>query len=421
MIKDIITYLNAKINTVGYFDTVYCLADKIKKGDKLYPAIYNGANEYQDIVLDDNLGSISYWRKSGDVTISDEDNQTTAIGVQYNMTIPLKLVCFVKKENNDTNDQYFADNLCASLIANLTTNTSALKTAMKAKKVGIIADKYVTDGRAVINEEFDNITYEPNYSHALFSIDFTVSVITNNQCYSDLCDALPIEFGYVTVTDNGVQTQVLCGGAYTCSSASIDITFDNIPLGTATSSPYNIDCATNFDGMFIENCYEPLVDGFYEEAGQENGKPKYENAGYKIYYNSVSQCWSVEDLIGSGFGFIAAQGNVATPNLADWQGQADILQKSIEDYCCTGGVATVENSDLSYTNTVASGGTLVTPDVLFSIDNSVGNYISSYYPSVKDVTVTLDDTQYDIYVNGAFDQTVYLPALQDDTININAV
>lgn len=83
--------------------------------------------------------------------------------------------------------------------------------------------------------------------------------------------------------------------------------------------------------------------------------------------------------------------------------------------------ATVENSDTSYTNTVASGGTLVTPDVLFSIDNSVGNYISSYYPSVKDVTVTLDDTQYDIYVNGYFDQTVYLPALSDDTININAV
>lgn len=306
MIKDIITYLNAKIATVGYFDTVYCLADKIKKGDKLYPAIYNGANEYQDIVLDDNLGSISYWRKAGDVTISDEDNQTTAIGVQYNMTIPLKLVCFVKKENNDTNDQYFADNLCASLIANLTTNTSALKTAMKAKKVSIIADKYVTDGRSVINEEFDNITYEPNYSHALFSIDFTVSAITNNQCYSDLCDALPIEFGYVTVTDNGVQTQVLCGGVYTCVGGT---------------------CAD----------------------------------------------------------------------------------------------ATVENSDVSYTNTVASGGTLVTPDIAVSIDNSLGNYYYYFFPSVKDVTVTLADTQYDIYVDGVFAETVYLPALQDDTININAV
>lgn len=245
MVKDIITYLNAKINTIGYFDTSYCLVDKIKKGDKLYPAIYNGANEYQDIVLDDNLGSISYWRKSGDVTITDQDNQTTANGVQYNMTIPLKLVCFVKKENNDTNDQYFADNLCASLIANLTTNTSALKTAMKAKKVSIIADRYVTDGRAVISDEFENIDYEPKYTHSLFSIDFTVSIITNNQCYSDLCDALPIEFSYVTVTDNGTITQVLCGGSYTCTGGDtggdIEVYLDGVLIDTQTTTDFNTE------------------------------------------------------------------------------------------------------------------------------------------------------------------------------------
>lgn len=306
MVKDIITYLNAKINTVGYFDTSYCLVDKIKRGDKQYPAIYNGANEYQDIVLDDNLGSISYWRKAGDVTITDQDNQTTANGVQYNMTIPLKLVCFVKKENNDTNDQYFADNLCASLIANLTTNTSALKTAMKAKKVSIIADRYVTDGRAVIADEFENIDYEPKYTHSLFSIDFTVSIITNNQCYSDLCDALPIEFGYVTVTDNGTTTQVLCGGTYTCVGAT---------------------CAD----------------------------------------------------------------------------------------------ATVENSDSTYTNTVASGGTLVTPDITINTNNSEVIVLSGFYPSIKDVTITLPDTDYNIYVNAVLVNSFSLPTLKDETININAV
>jgi hypothetical protein len=245
MVRDIINYLNAKIATVGYFDTSYCLVDKIKRGEAVYPAIYNGANEYQAIVLDDNLGSISYWRKNGDVTIDDQDNQTTANGVQYNMRIPLKLVCFVKKENNDTNDQYFADNLCASLIANLTTNTSALKTAMKAKKVSIIAGKYVTDGRVVSGDEFDNVNYEPHYSHSLFSIDFEVSIITNNQCYSDLCDALPIEFGYVTVTDNGTTTQVLCGGSYTCSGGStggdIEIYLDGVLIDTQTTADFNTE------------------------------------------------------------------------------------------------------------------------------------------------------------------------------------
>ena len=58
MIKDIITYLNLKLESVGYFNTIHCLAEQVKKGDKIYPAIYNGANEYQDIALNDNLGSL---------------------------------------------------------------------------------------------------------------------------------------------------------------------------------------------------------------------------------------------------------------------------------------------------------------------------------------------------------------------------
>jgi hypothetical protein len=61
---------------------------------------------------------------------------------------------------------------------------------------------------------------------------------------------------------------------------------------------------------------------------------------------------------------------------------------------CTGGIcedATVENSDASYTDTVASGGTLVLPD-----------------------------TTYNIYVNNVLDQTITVPTLKNETINISA-
>jgi hypothetical protein len=51
--------------------------------------------------------------------------------------------------------------------------------------------------------------------------------------------------------------------------------------------------------------------------------------------------------------------------------------------------ATVENSDASYTDTVASGGTLVLPD-----------------------------TTYDVYVNGVFNTTFDQPTLSTNTINI---
>lgn len=56
----------------------------------------------------------------------------------------------------------------------------------------------------------------------------------------------------------------------------------------------------------------------------------------------------------------------------------------------TGGDATVENSDASYIETVASGDTLVLPD-----------------------------TEYDIYVNTVFNQTFTAITLKDETINIS--
>lgn len=68
-----------------------------------------------------------------------------------------------------------------------------------------------------------------------------------------------------------------------------------------------------------------------------------------------------------------------------------------EDGNCISGLAsvcadaTVQNSDLSYTASVSSGGTLI-----------------------------LADTTYNIYVNNVLDQTVTVPTLKDETINISA-
>lgn len=186
MIKDGITYLNAKITALGYINNVLCLVEKIEREGRVYPAQYNGFNEYEEINLD-NDGSLSYWRKNGDVSISKEDNTTMACPVQYKTTVPLKLVCFITKDAY-SNDQYFADNICSEFIGYLTTNNSALKTAFKAKKATVTATRYKTDARSVGADEYDNVNFEARYTHAYFSIDFDLEFITNNQCYNSLCN-----------------------------------------------------------------------------------------------------------------------------------------------------------------------------------------------------------------------------------------
>lgn len=213
MIKDVITYLNNRLEVLVYFNTVLCLAEKIERAGLVYPAIYNNDNEYTAIDLDVN-GSLSYWRKNGDITFTKQTSEST-VGIQYTGLIPLKLVGFVKKEEA-TNDQYFADNVCFSIIANLTNNNASLKQMLKAKKVMLTASKTVTDARSVSNEEYDKVDFEARYTHAYFSIDFSLEFVTNSQCYNDICANLPFDWGYVTVTDGEEEIKVQAGTTYTC-------------------------------------------------------------------------------------------------------------------------------------------------------------------------------------------------------------
>lgn len=217
MIKDVITYLNAKIETLGFFNTVLCLCERIEREDKVYPAQYTSSGEYKRINLDSE-GSLCYWRKNGDVSISEEEN-SGGVGVQYRTTAPLKFIGYIKKEPGK-DDQYFSDNIISGIIGNLTINNSALKTALKAKMVRVSSTRYSTDSRLVGREEYDNIDFEVKYTHAYFSIDFELVFVTATQCYTDICGDLPINFGYVTIkdSDGNILEEVKCGSEYTCDS-----------------------------------------------------------------------------------------------------------------------------------------------------------------------------------------------------------
>lgn len=185
MNKQVIDYLNTKLEPLDFFNKIYCLAEKIEREEKTYPAIYNTDNAYVEIELDQS-GSIFYWRKSGDVIFSQQNN-STGIGIEYTASVPLKGVGFVKKDPS-LNDQYFSDKMCLAIISNLTVNNSALKVVLKAKRATVAATKYSTDAKSVAQEEYNNINFEPRYTHAYFSIDFELNFVTNSQCYNELCN-----------------------------------------------------------------------------------------------------------------------------------------------------------------------------------------------------------------------------------------
>jgi hypothetical protein len=144
--------------------------------------------------------------------------------------------------------------------------------------------------------------------------------------------------------------------------------------------------------------------------------------------------------------------------IIDKNGSIKTVIYTVPSVCANG---TVENSDVSYAAAVASGGTLVLPD----IDVDVNGVNEGLIPSVQDIdiiltdgtnpvtpdavtiigntvtieapdatvensnatytdsvvsggTLVLPDTTFDIYVNGVFNTTFDQPTLDTNTINI---
>lgn len=182
--KLVIESLNKNIECLGIFNKILGLAEKIEKDGAFYPAIYKGSGEYEKIDLDKS-GSLSYWRLNGDITFSNEEAKSS-VGLEFKKDIPLKFVGYLKKEI--TSDQYFSGNIADSIISNITSANADVRKELKVRRVSIVATKVVLDPFAVEKSEYETKVDKIRYTDAYFSIDFTLSIFTNNQCYKSICN-----------------------------------------------------------------------------------------------------------------------------------------------------------------------------------------------------------------------------------------
>ena len=95
---------------------------------------------------------------------------------------------------------------------------------------------------------------------------------------------------------------------------------------------------------------------------------------------------NVENSDGSYLNTVASGGTLILPDITvtDSDGSTSSFPSVKNVTCSPAANATVENSDQSYTNTVASGGTLILPDI--TVTDSDGT--TSSFPSVKNVVCT---------------------------------
>ena len=242
MIDVIIQYLNQKITSTGYFVEVLGLANRIEREGKIYPAIYIG-NEFSRIDFD-KFSSVSYWRMNGEVGFSEKES-VAKIGKDYTTTIPLKFVAFRRKDAAN-NDAYFASKLIQGIIATTKGNSLALSTAINAETATISVRSYNDDPIKVANDEYENIKFEPRYEYAMFSIDYEVTIVSNENCFTDICDALEfVKCGKVRIVDEtgALIDEVDCGDTYVCSSAGGTVDVHN----SDNSFQQTVDCGDELE------------------------------------------------------------------------------------------------------------------------------------------------------------------------------
>jgi len=238
----------------------------------------------------------------------------------------------------------------------------------------------------------DNATGETGYKvyrgTSLYDLDLLATIAANLQTYVDSTPLANTVYYYYVVPysslGNGYASNVVAQKLGNITE--ITFTFDNNLIAVVDTSPYNIDCSTYLNMAIVSDNVD--VNGNWVEGATVNGKPSFSLSGNNLYYNGSE--WEFDFPPPSGIQ--ATAGNEAYPWLATWSG-VTVVEGTIENYCsepCA--AATVENSDATYTDTVASGGTLVLPD-----------------------------TTYNIYLDGVFDQSVSLPTLGNDNLTITLV
>ena len=183
MIKASIDYINSKLAALNYFEKSFGLCETIAKGDKTFPAEYNSKGEYKQINDFDKYNGVSYIRKDGTLSISDEINTLEACGILNNVNIPLKLIAVIPRKKLDCDNNYSEDVIAQTIMRSLMTKSPDLKVALNARQARIQITSYNTDSRSILSEEYSGYPkLDVNYKYAYLSLNISVIAIVTNEC-----------------------------------------------------------------------------------------------------------------------------------------------------------------------------------------------------------------------------------------------
>ena len=155
---------------------------------KIVPALYISKGKYKLVEYSANNGT-AYVRKNGKISLSE----TEIVGIPacesaYEINIPLKVVLYKKKDKLPIDCSYTEDLLAEAVLFQFNSKQKDLKKAVGAMRSNILVKQIDTDSANVWKEETDNLeSVDVNYDIACIGIEIDLILISNKNCFKDIC------------------------------------------------------------------------------------------------------------------------------------------------------------------------------------------------------------------------------------------
>lgn len=186
MLNHIVSYLNTRLVTTGYFTRMFEFVELKPQKDKPVAPMAYCNNEWVDVTNFDTANGTSYIRLRGAISITERTNTHVSGETLLNVSYPLRIVGVVKNSHLATNDAFRSVAL-AQDISMAVTNTLAinLNSVVKSRSVDIIASSLNTDAIAIIRDEMP--AFSERYEYTFAAVDINVNVEISQDCYANAC------------------------------------------------------------------------------------------------------------------------------------------------------------------------------------------------------------------------------------------
>lgn len=181
MLKNVIDYINQKIETLNIIQERFGLCELITDGERQFPGEYC-EGEYKTVSDFTDNKSVSYHRLNGDIGI-DQNNEDSSngCGVYTKKTYPLRSVFFLRKDiykNNAYAEELIISNIEKAISSQ---NVKDLCQELNMEVVSIITTGTILDRNKLYKDEYnqDNMV---GYEYAYFSILIDVIIEGNLNC-----------------------------------------------------------------------------------------------------------------------------------------------------------------------------------------------------------------------------------------------